>query len=225
MGIKSSYFKAMLATFFWVASFVALGQNAQVTENGKTYLLHTVQKGQTLYAISKTYSISVEDIKAANPEIADNGIKIDQNIRIPVKAIDKKQAKKSDITLKGDTIFHEVLKKETIYALTKKYEISEQRLKELNPALADGLKVGMTLVIVGTPPQPETYEEGDFLAQVYALPTEDSLILHEVQPLETLYGLSKKYNVNADSIQIVNNGLPEGLKVGTTIRIPKPNPR
>lgn len=216
----------MLATIFFVAGFVAFGQQAQVTENGKTYLLHTVEKGQTLYAISKTYSISVEDIKKANPELADNGIKIEQNIRIPVKAIDKKQAKKSDITMKGDTIFHEVLKKETVYALTKKYEITEERLLELNPELANGLKVGMTLIIVGIPL--EINASGatpDVLADIYAMPTEDSLILHEVKPMETLYGLGKKYQVSPDSIQIVNGGLHDGLKVGTTIRIPKPNPR
>ena len=39
-----------------------------------------------------------------------------------------------------------------------------------------------------------------------------------------MYSLSKKYGVSPDSIQMVNDGLKEGLKIGTTIRIPIPNP-
>ena len=62
--------------------------------------------------------------------------------------------------------------------------------------------------------------ETNVTQKVIAPAIEDSFELHFVEPKETLYSLAKEYDVNMDSIRIVNNGLPDGLKVGTTIRLP-----
>lgn len=199
-----------------------LGQDAPSTRvvdgvNGE-FIVHTVEAKQTLYAISKMYSVSVEDIQAANPNLKDDGLKIGQTLRIPSKQVNKKEAKKASITLSPDTIYHEVLKKETVYALTKKYEITEEELVLYNPELKEGLKIGMVVKI----PVPN-FQDNEVTDTKFELPEEDSLKLHEVLPKETLYSLSKEYSVSTDSIQMVNNGLPEGLKVGSTIRIPIPN--
>ena len=51
--------------------------------DGVDYYIHTIRRGQTLYMISKIYSVEVNDIIAANPEVKE-GIKADQKIRIPV---------------------------------------------------------------------------------------------------------------------------------------------
>lgn len=45
-------------------------------------------------------------------------------------------------------------------------------------------------------------------------------ITHEVQRGETLWGLSHKYNVSADDIIALNPSVAQGLKAGTTIKIP-----
>lgn len=190
-----------------------------VKTDGLEYIIHVVKKGETLYAISKKYSVSVEDIKNANQDIEEFGIRIGQSIRIPKNKVNKKEAKKSEVEISGDTIYHEVLKKETLYALTKKYEISVEELKSLNPELEEGLKIGMKLKIPVVPSTDTASTEVDF-----QMPEEDSLLLHTVQPKETLYGLSQKYNVSPDSIQMVNNGLAGGLQIGSTIRIPILNP-
>ena len=189
------------------------------TEEGK-FIIHKVEQGQTLYAISKMYSVTVKDIQKSNPEIQEFGIRIDQTLRIPVKSVNKKEAKKSAIELSGDTIYHEVKKKETLYALSKKYEISVEDIEKFNPVIKEsGLQIGM---IIKIPSIPESKIESS--EEEYQIPKSDSLILHEVLLKETLYSLSKKYNVSVDSIQMVNDGLQEGLQVGTTIRIPKKNP-
>jgi LysM repeat protein len=187
--------------------------------NGQEYKVHLVKKGETLYAISKIYSVSVEDIKNTNPELEELGIRIGQSIRIPLNKVNKKEAKKSEVSISGDTIYHEVIKKETLYALSKKYEISAEELKGLNPKLNEGLKIGMQLKIPVIPASDSLSTNVDF-----QLPEEDSLQLHTVLPKETLYGLAQKYGISADSIQMVNNGLPDGLQVGGTIRIPVKNP-
>lgn len=200
---------------------VAKAQDTQsnkiVEESNSEYVVHTVEPKQTLYAISKMYSIDIEDIEEANPILVEGGLKIGQTLRIPVKHINKKEAKKAAITLSPDTIYHEVLKKETLYALTKKYNLSQEELYKYNPNLKEGLKIGM---VVKIPIIVNNKTDDDIQ---FELPEEDSLQLHEVQPKETLYSLSKLYKVSIDSLQMVNDGLKEGLKVGTSIRIPIPN--
>ncbi len=47
-----------------------------------TFVTHTVEKQQTLYAISKLYAVSVEEITTLNPELAE-GLKVGQVIKIP----------------------------------------------------------------------------------------------------------------------------------------------
>jgi len=43
--------------------------------NGASYYLHTVQPKQTLYSISKAYSIAINRIEEANPDVK-NGLRM-----------------------------------------------------------------------------------------------------------------------------------------------------
>ncbi|MDP4266189.1 MAG: LysM peptidoglycan-binding domain-containing protein [Bacteroidota bacterium] len=76
------------------------------------YVLHKVEKGETLYAIKKKYGVSVDDIMFINPELVD-GLKVGQTIKIPnvTKEADKIQAKEN--TPKTSKAISEVKKKET----------------------------------------------------------------------------------------------------------------
>jgi hypothetical protein len=60
--------------------------------NGKKYILHSVVKKETSYAISKKYNITIEALMAANPGMAANGLKADQVIQIPSSDKDKPTA-------------------------------------------------------------------------------------------------------------------------------------
>lgn len=216
---NNTFGKVLLLLVFVLASHVLVAQETPIVKvDGVKYLIHYVEKGQTLYAISKKFSISIEEIRKANSDLADNGLKIGQSLRIPQKKIDKKDFKKSNVSISGDTIIHEVFPKETMYSLSKKYNISQDSIKIVNPIIEkEGLEIGLKLKI---PVKKAIVEkEEDVQAAV-----EDSLILHMVEAKETLYSLAAKYKVSQDSIQIVNDGLKDGLKIGTTIRIPKANP-
>lgn len=50
-------------------------------KNGKTYIIHKVEKGDGLYSLSKRYNIGLKEIVNENPG-SDNVIKIDQLIWI-----------------------------------------------------------------------------------------------------------------------------------------------
>jgi len=50
--------------------------------NGKSYFVHRVKKGQTLYSISKAYAVEMQEIIDTNPEIR-KGLKANQTLLIP----------------------------------------------------------------------------------------------------------------------------------------------
>ncbi len=50
--------------------------------NTSQFIYHTVEKQQTLYAISKLYSITVDELTKVNPELSE-GLKIGQQLKIP----------------------------------------------------------------------------------------------------------------------------------------------
>lgn len=66
-------------------------------KDGKRFILHRVDEGQTLYAVSRRYGRSVPDIKAANPDMSD-ALRYGQLIRIPIPdgALSRKEEKKID---------------------------------------------------------------------------------------------------------------------------------
>lgn len=216
--ISKSWFKIL---FLFLFVFVYVGATAQQFNekqvqliDGKTYYLHKVEKGNTLYSLSKMYSIKTKDLLNENPQL-EEGLKIGQVIRIPIKKIDTKISGQNPPEARGELLFHEVLPKETLYSLCRKYNVEQMDLEKLNPELKDGLKIGMELKV---PLPKETTKE--ITAELLAPAQVDSFTLHLVEPKETLYSLAVEYDVNIDSIRLINGGLKDGLKLGTTVRIP-----
>lgn len=56
------------------------------TENGQRFYLHTVEKGQTLFSISKIYKVPIAEINADNPFLS-SGLKLGQTIKIKCNEI------------------------------------------------------------------------------------------------------------------------------------------
>jgi ABC-type branched-subunit amino acid transport system substrate-binding protein len=94
---------------------------------GKEYYLHKVKKGQTLYSISKTYNVTLDDIYRENKE-AEQGLKTGQELKIPVI----KEVKKPE--LRAET--QPLVKPDSLVApeITRKCEKSIHR-EAINVAL------------------------------------------------------------------------------------------
>lgn len=116
------------------------------TVEGKKYYLHTVEKGQTLYAISKAYDLTVNDVLLENPD-AMNGIKPGQVLRVPFE----KKVAVAVITPTSDTskkfLIHKVEAGQTVYSIARKYNVAENDVYNNNPDSRLGLKIGMELKI------------------------------------------------------------------------------
>lgn len=151
---KKGYTGILLMCVFCLCAFFISAQEKSTniqTINGKKYYIHKVEKGQSLYAIAKLYETDINIVLAENDEAID-GIRQGQELKIPVSPAQPSSAKSNA----KDTVrymYHTVEKKETVYAITKKYNITEQRLLELNPDIKSGIKHGQCL-IVGEKPKP-----------------------------------------------------------------------
>ncbi|MDR0661475.1 MAG: LysM peptidoglycan-binding domain-containing protein [Prevotellaceae bacterium] len=117
------------------------------------------------------------------------------------------------IRIDGNVFYvHNVKKGETIYSLTKVYNISEDELKRTNPQLVDGLKDGQVLRIPEKPLQ---------AAVAQTTPSKpDGAVEHEVQRKETLYSISRQYNVSIDAIKRANPTIDDNIKKGQILYIP-----
>ena len=118
----------------------------QRTENGQDFYVFTVQPGNTVYAISKKFSVEPVDIIEANPD-AKNGLSIGQEILIPIDKIDKRAARKTEVKLDGEYVMHTVQRKETLFSISRDYGVDINALMDVNPGKTDHLSTGMVLKI------------------------------------------------------------------------------
>jgi LysM repeat protein len=107
---------------------------------------HEVLAKETIYSISKLYTVSVEDIETANKDALKEGLKIGQMLVIPSKSV-LKPAVKTTVKTLDKIIYHEVLPKETKYAIANKYGLTVEQLEQLNPEIVLGLPIGFKLIV------------------------------------------------------------------------------
>lgn len=121
--------------------------------NGVKYFMHTVEKGQTLYAIARAYDLTLNDIVLENPEAID-GIQPGQVLKVPTK---RSKKHKIEIPPEGaEYILFKVEAGQTLYSLAKLHKTTVEKIKALNPDLQDGLKGGQTIKIPATKEQVES---------------------------------------------------------------------
>ena len=214
--------------------YIPVKNQAKKTQPSTTrqVIEHQVVAKQTLYSISKMYGVEKEEIIRLNPEIENGIIKIGQILRIPVS--DKTKAQVQDNVAKQinsdkTTVQHEVKaqqpvlpkkkyvtyevksRKETLYGISKQFGVSINEIIEANPYAQDGIKKGDILQI---PVVEENIPK-----------TSGSDILHIVKPKETIYGISKQYNITKEDLLRANPKLENGLMIGDTILITSSSPQ
>lgn len=191
--------------------------------NGKSYYIHFVKPGQTLSAISKAYTVSVDVIKAENIQLGDE-VKPNQIIKIPVgKSPSGSISAKTQPGESQNFIYHTVKEKETLFSLSREYGVSIEEIRNCNPVIMEkGLLSGQVIKIpsgqdVGLKEMTTEHQTP------WQTPGQDSLkgyIQYTIKPKETLYGLSKVFHISIDELIKINPTLANGPKIGQIIRIP-----
>jgi LysM repeat protein len=206
-----------------ISSLSAFGQDEKVEVErsddkviigGQVYYIHIVKKGQTLYSISKAYDVSQRTITHENPDVL-LGLRPEQVLKIPLvkKDINKKETRDS-----SKYRYHRVRKGETLFSLSRRFQVSKRTIKKNNPVLfEEELKAGQVIKIPKN--QQYTSEEDTTRAKTIS---RQRYIFHKVKKKETLWSLAQEYGVDTSDIIGANEILQEEeLQYGTVIKIPK----
>lgn len=120
-------------------------RRSEVVTDG-AYLLHTVQRKETLFSIAKAYGVSVNDLAELNPEESEV-LSTGSVLRIPIqRSLAVKEAYLEPA--RNDTFMvHQVAKGETAFGISQLYGISLDSLAGKNPQVKEGLSIGEWLVI------------------------------------------------------------------------------
>ncbi len=195
------YLFALRSSLFAQESGIVITNKSDKIEliNGKKYYVHTVLKGQTLYSIAKAYSVSVDDIIKENPEVKKEPIHSEQKLKIPAKKFSDSNTSyqpfnKPIIQKKDSFITHTVRSKETIYSLSKKYNVPEEEIRNSNSSLNLNIQPGQ---IIKIPYKADTLKEkkkSSFLKDLFKSPK-------KTEKKDTL----KKIKSKSDTTDIVTN--------------------
>ncbi len=209
------------------------------TQDQQKYVIHRVQKGETLYSLSRAYEADVNELSRLNPEAA-KVLKLGQEIRIPYSPPSvSKNLQSSAITQETK---HTVQQGEWLSKIARNYEVSVGDLKKWNNLQSETLKPGQELIVgVGKsksqkkntstrPSNNSTNNNTSTYAQnktVNKTTPKNNLrsaasteITHTVAAGETLYSLKRKYGADVNEIRSRNQLTSDVLSVGQTLQIP-----
>lgn len=110
------------------------------------FIYHKLQSGETIYSLSKKYSVSENDIVQSNPGIDINKLPLGYEIAIPHKEL--MNEKQSFSSQKSQAYYHKVSKGETMSSIARQYGITVRELRRENRDIRFP-QVGDYLIIPG----------------------------------------------------------------------------
>lgn len=188
-------------------------QNDNTANNSAvSFLSHKVEKKETLYSLSKQYDITVEDIKRYNKQLYSKELQNGETVQIPVFGTRSADVTRPETSVPAKvsiskTREHIIIPKETKYGIARKYGMTVSELEAMNPTV-DVLQPGIMLK-VGT----------DVLNEPVII-TDENYQFYEVQPQETLFSLTRRFQIDQDSLVALNPALKDGLKYGMVLKVP-----
>ncbi|WP_313099837.1 LysM peptidoglycan-binding domain-containing protein [Epilithonimonas sp.] len=224
----------MIKKIFILSGLIGfLGLSAQKT--------HTVAPKETPYGISKQYGITIDELYQLNPSKRDGGLKIGDIIVVSKgggssKAVASTSASATSVAKRDKTGTITLLPKQTIYGITKQYQISEADLRKMNPELDSHMKIGdkiilpldniqkfggsapVAAVVQTTTTTTEKPAEVKTVTKTEMASSDKGLYV--VQAKDNYYKISRQFNLTQKQLFALNPGLETtGLKPGEAIRV------
>lgn len=172
---------------------------------------HVVEEGETLYSICQQYQADIDAVLQLNPD-ASKEVEIGQTLRIPVGTKSGPEESEGFPFDTSDTEFHyqKVEKGQTLFSLSQKYDVSIQRIRDLNSHLEAEPEVGQLLRF------PKGEDKGGAEEKV-----EEKQGTVRVEKGQTLYSISQEYGVSVEELKKANPDVEEGgLEPDQVLRIP-----
>lgn len=175
------------------------------TVSAQNFSTHQVKQGETIEGIAKRYFVTTTDIYKLNPD-AKKELKPNTVLIIPIS-----KASKPKVTVNRELQGfkeHKTKRKETLYSLSKKYNVEEEDIKKYNKFLyANPLRKGDKLQI-------PNYKITEIIEEV---PTTKP---YSVLPKEGKWRIAYKFGISVDELNALNPNIAEVLKEGEVINVP-----
>ncbi len=130
---------------------------------------------------------------------------------VPVKRSENK------VIVEGKVYYIHVVKPgQTLYSISRAYNITEKEIAIENPGVYTNLTIGQVLKIPSS--------RGIVQATQNNIPDSVKYIRHTLEPKENIYALARKYNVSVKEIEAANPALDyDKLNIGQVVLIPRAN--
>ncbi|MCF8323915.1 MAG: LysM peptidoglycan-binding domain-containing protein [Leadbetterella sp.] len=206
---------------------------------------HMVKPSETMFSIAKRYNLSVDELRKMNNMSSTATLKANQLLTIGTstivtkdEGIAKTPAKKpiSDEPIGEEELVkpkpivkdpvatkpqtHVVSFGETLFSISKKYDVSVSQIKEWNNITGNSINSGQSLVVSNKKTSSAVIGK-ESVKEAKKPASNSGSTSHTVTRGETLYSISKKYDVSVNDIKKWNNMADSEIMVGSKIIIKK----
>lgn len=208
--------------------------------NGERFIIHKLVAKETYYQLSRQYGVPVNAIMTANRK---KNLRIGETVRIPKgKVVEKPQVENPSLNKNidepqilinpNDITEYKVSENETLYAISKRFDISVEDIKRLNNLLTDRVREGQILKIPNNSlPVENTNAQDDKVVP----PSIEELIERRKRKLEEFEFKGNKYGIRENQekgvgvwmTDLENNehtslALHKTAPIGTILKITNP---
>ncbi|HEY6436909.1 MAG TPA: LysM peptidoglycan-binding domain-containing protein, partial [Ignavibacteriaceae bacterium] len=173
---------------------------------------YKVKKGDTISEIAERYHISTSEIKKWN-NLNSNKIVSGQSLKI-YSSETTSSLVESTTSPSGNVNYHKIKNGETIGGIAEEYRVSASNIRGWNNLTSDKIIAGTTLKIYSSTTTKTVKETDSHETEL----TSES-ITHQIQPGETIIGISEDYGVSIDDIKRWNNLSSSKIVAGKTLII------
>jgi LysM repeat protein len=185
-------------SFICLFSFNAFAQD---------YKTHKVKLGETIESIAKTYMVTPYDIYALNPD-AKTSLQPDMVLIIPKSKVLDIPIETQATKLLGYKTYR-IKRKETLYSISKKYNITIDDIKKHNNRLySESLRKGDKINI----PQYSNTTTTTNLS--------NTIKIYKVLPKEGKWRVAYKFGITVDELEKLNPTIKDTLQIGDIINVP-----
>lgn len=166
---------------------------------------HTVKQGETLFSIAQQYDIEVEQIREWN-NLRGSELSVGQTLLISAPSPDS-------------AITHTVQRQETLFSISKQYNVSIAEIKNWNNLSSNNLRVGQELTIY--PSEANNQEQQSLVAEKEAQRNS----YYTVKSGDSLYKIAQEHDMTVEELKSLNDLTSNTIRVGQQLTVrSKPAP-
>ena len=177
---------------------IQIGQKLTLKNPEISPTTYNVKRGDTLYSIANAFNTTVDKIKDLN-NLTTNNLYIGQILELPKPLLPPVEEPLPENPGENIYTIYTVQKGDSLWSIAGKYNITVQKLIDINDLLTTTIKIGDQLKV------PATLSDN----------------LYTVKKGDTLWSIARINNITVDKLKIANNLDSNLLTIGQQLVIPK----